>query len=57
VIFDDLLATGGTAAAGSSLVQQMGAEILEVHFIIELSALKGRDKAPKGVKYHSLFQY
>lgn len=44
VIIDDLLATGGTAAAAISLVQKCGGEIVEVAFLIELAALKGREK-------------
>src|SRR5216117_3135760 len=44
LLIDDLLATGGTAAAAAQLVTQAGAEILEISFLIELSFLKGRDK-------------
>jgi adenine phosphoribosyltransferase len=44
VIIDDLLATGGTAEAAVNLVQKCGGEIIEVAFLIELSALKGREK-------------
>jgi len=39
-----MLATGGTAAAAAALVQKLGAEILEIAFLIELSFLRGRDK-------------
>lgn len=42
VLVDDLLATGGTCAASIELVEQLGAEILEVAFLIELSFLEGR---------------
>jgi len=44
LLIDDLLATGGTAAAAAALVQQLGAEILEISFLIELSFLGGRRK-------------
>src|SRR3954452_3660725 len=44
LLIDDLLATGGTAAAAAALLQKVGAEILEISFLIELSALAGRDK-------------
>jgi adenine phosphoribosyltransferase len=44
VIVDDLLATGGTAAATVSLLQQLGAEVAGLAFIIELIALGGRAK-------------
>ncbi|MDA0655876.1 MAG: adenine phosphoribosyltransferase [Proteobacteria bacterium] len=44
VIMDDLLATGGTAAATVELLRQVGAEILSAAFIIELTFLEGREK-------------
>src|SRR5437867_5066697 len=44
LLIDDLLATGGTAAAAAALVQRLGAHILEISFLIELSFLRGRDK-------------
>jgi adenine phosphoribosyltransferase len=44
LLIDDLLATGGTAAAAAALVTRLGAEILEISFLIELSFLKGRDR-------------
>jgi len=37
LLIDDLLATGGTAAAAAALVQKLGAHILEISFLIELS--------------------
>jgi adenine phosphoribosyltransferase len=44
LLIDDLLATGGTAAAAASLVQKVGAEILEISFLIELAFLNGRQR-------------
>jgi adenine phosphoribosyltransferase len=44
LLIDDLLATGGTAAAAAALVQRLGAQILEISFLIELSFLNGREK-------------
>jgi adenine phosphoribosyltransferase len=44
ILVDDLLATGGTAGAAAKLLQRLGAQILEVTFLIELSFLKGREK-------------
>jgi adenine phosphoribosyltransferase len=44
LLIDDLLATGGTAAAAAALVERLGAEILEVSFLIELGFLGGRQK-------------
>jgi adenine phosphoribosyltransferase len=44
LLIDDLLATGGTAAAAAALLHKIGAEILEISFLIELRFLSGRDK-------------
>jgi adenine phosphoribosyltransferase len=44
LLVDDLLATGGTAAAAVALLEKIGVTILEIGFFIELSFLKGRDK-------------
>lgn len=44
LIIDDLLATGGTAAATASMVEKLGGEIVEIAFLIELAFLKGREK-------------
>ena len=46
VLIDDLLATGGTAAAAAQLINKMGAELLEVQFLIELGFLNGRKNVP-----------
>jgi adenine phosphoribosyltransferase len=44
LLIDDLLATGGTASAAASLVRKVGAEILQISFLIELRFLNGREK-------------
>ena len=44
LVVDDLLATGGTAAATVGLVRGLGATVVGVQFLIELLALKGREK-------------
>jgi len=44
LLIDDLLATGGTAAAAAALVKKLNAKILEISFLIELKFLNGRDK-------------
>ena len=44
IIMDDLLATGGTAAAATALVRAQGAEVVECAFVIELAGLHGREK-------------
>lgn len=43
-IVDDLLATGGTAAAAGSLVERLGGHVLAYAFVVELQDLKGREK-------------
>lgn len=44
LVHDDLLATGGTMDAVCKLIEQLGGEIVQISFIIELSFLKGREK-------------
>jgi len=44
ILHDDVLATGGTAMAASNLIRKCGGEILEFNFLIELEALKGRNR-------------
>ena len=44
LVLDDLLATGGTAAATIKLVESLGAEVVAASFLIELLGLGGRDK-------------
>lgn len=56
VIADDLLATGGTAAAAVRLVEQLGGKVVGVAFAIELEFLKGRDKLA-GHAVTSLIRY
>jgi adenine phosphoribosyltransferase len=56
ILIDDLLATGGTAAAAAALVKKLGAEILEFSFLIELGSLKGREKL-QGVTVRSVVRY
>ena len=56
LIVDDLLATGGTAAAAVSLVRGLGADIVGVQFLIELLGLDGRSKL-QGEKVDAVLQY
>lgn len=56
LIIDDLLATGGTVVATIELCNQLGAEVVGVGVIIELTSLGGRD-ALKGYKLKSLIKY
>jgi adenine phosphoribosyltransferase len=53
LVVDDVLATGGTAAAALDLIEQCGARLAGLSFLLELSALRGREKLP-GVDIHTL---
>jgi adenine phosphoribosyltransferase len=56
IICDDLLATGGTAAATAKLIQQLGGIVEGAAFAVELTFLKGRQKL-NGFDVFSLIQY
>lgn len=56
LVVDDLLATGGTIAAASSLIEQVGGVVEELAFLIELTFLNGRDRLSK-YPIFSLIQY
>jgi adenine phosphoribosyltransferase len=55
IIFDDLIATGGTASAAVELIKSVGAEVVEALFIVEIAELKGKDKI--GAKSYSVLSY
>jgi adenine phosphoribosyltransferase len=55
-VLDDVLATGGTAAATVKLVEKAGGEVVETAFVIHLSFLKGQDKL-KSTPFFSIIQY
>ena len=56
IIVDDLIATGGTIGATVKLVKQLGADIIECAFVVELPDLKGRDQIP-GCKVFSITEF
>lgn len=56
LLIDDLIATGGTAAASCELIEKLGAEVVACAFVVELDFLKGRDKLAK-YNVHSLLHY
>jgi adenine phosphoribosyltransferase len=56
LIVDDVLATGGTAAAVAQLVEKLGGKVAGFAFVIELDFLSGRDKL-NGYPIHSLVHY
>ena len=57
LIVDDLLATGGTAEAACKLIQKTGANLVGIAFLIELEALKGREKLKSAPKIVSMLKY
>ncbi len=56
LVHDDLLATGGTAAATQQLIEKTGAEIVGFNFIVELDFLKGRE-ALRHKEVYSMIHY
>lgn len=56
VVVDDLLATGGTAAASARLIERLGGTVAGFTFLIELTFLKGRQNL-RGYEVYSLIQY
>ncbi len=57
LLVDDLLATGGTAAAAIKLLSELGADLVACHFLIELDFLKGREKLPTEAPVRSILNY
>lgn len=57
LLMDDLLATGGTAAAAAKLVKKAGGELVGISFVIELCELKGREKLPSDVEVQTMLKY
>ena len=56
LIVDDLLATGGTAAATVELVRKLGGKVVGASFAVELTFLNGRSKLP-GIDVFTMIQY
>jgi adenine phosphoribosyltransferase len=57
LLADDLLATGGTAAAALELIRESGATLVGSAFFIELAFLQGRDKLAKTGPVHALLTF
>ncbi|NKC12286.1 MAG: adenine phosphoribosyltransferase [Gammaproteobacteria bacterium] len=56
LIVDDLIATGGTAAASCQLVERLGATVIGLAFVIELEAFEGRQRLA-GHAVHTVITY
>jgi adenine phosphoribosyltransferase len=56
LIVDDLIATGGTISAAVKLVEQIGGNVIECAFLIELTDLGGREKI-KGYNIFALTEF
>ncbi len=56
VLVDDLIATGGTIEACTKMIEQQGAKVEKIIFLMELAGLKGRDKL-KGYDVASVIRY
>ena len=56
LIHDDVIATGGTAAAAARLVRKAGAEVVGFSFFVELDYLNGRTHLPEGVLVRSVLR-
>jgi len=56
LVLDDVLATGGTAAATIRLIQRAGGEVVEACFLIHLSFLNGQEKL-KSTPFYSIIRY
>jgi len=56
-LVDDVMATGGTAAAAAQLIQRLGGDLAGMTFLIELGFLEGRKLLPDGVPVHGVLVY
>ena len=56
LVVDDVLATGGTAAASCALIAGQGARVAGAAFVVELLGLQGRSRL-EGLRVHSLLAY
>jgi adenine phosphoribosyltransferase len=57
ILIDDLLATGGTAAAAYTLLNKVGADVISIGFVVELGFLGGRSKLPEGTDCYSIIKF
>jgi len=57
VLIDDLLATGGTAAAATKLIEKLDGDLVAIMFLVELGFLHGRNNLPAQYNTHSMIQF
>jgi adenine phosphoribosyltransferase len=57
LLIDDLLATGGTAAAACKLIKKVGGVPVALAFVLELSFLEGKSKLPQDIEIFSMVKY
>ncbi len=57
LLHDDLLATGGTAAAATELISRFNVKDIHINFLIELDFLKGREALSKQFEAYSVFHF
>ena len=57
LLFDDLLATGGTAGAAGNLIKKAGANLIGYAFLVELTELKGRENLDSNLFIKTLIKY
>jgi len=57
LVIDDVLATGGTLVAATTLASGLGAQLVGAATVIELEFLGGRARLDQNVKFHSLLRY
>lgn len=58
LLIDDLLATGGTAAAAAALIEKLGGTVVEMAFIVDLPDVGGKKKlTTKGYKVFALTEF
>ncbi|MEX0661694.1 MAG: adenine phosphoribosyltransferase [Balneolaceae bacterium] len=56
LIHDDLIATGGTAAAAAKLIEKLGGNIIGFSFIIEVEFLKGKNNLDSSIPYNTILK-
>ena len=57
LLFDDLLATGGTAGAAGKLIKKAGGNLIGYAFLVELTELKGRENLDSNIFIETLIKY